>query len=121
MLCWPFSVSNTTAQVGVIFIQSLNHFQRYAFVRQAQEKETRKRRSFQLAPSNLAPPPQNNTNLHATLAKNPTIPTITLPLGRTHSDSVSYTKSSQANASETRGLTPTMDGPRRTSESGIAF
>ncbi|KAH8830839.1 mesa protein [Flagelloscypha sp. PMI_526] len=100
--------------VGTIFLQALNHFQRYAYVRQAYERENRKRRSYQPSP-NLQP--NRDPNL-------PAIPAIHVPMTRTHSDSVSFQPGTQASFStgpDRGGLAPAVELPRRTSESGIAF
>lgn len=48
-----FSTSVFGLQVGVIFLQALNHFQRYAYVRQAHARESR----MKDLSHGLAPPP----------------------------------------------------------------
>jgi hypothetical protein len=45
------------AQVGVLFLQALNHFQRYAYVRQAHAREKRFAEQYQQQP----PPPQQQS------------------------------------------------------------
>lgn len=46
-----------SSQVGVIFLQALNHFQRYAYVRQAYARESRAKEGANANANHLVPPP----------------------------------------------------------------
>lgn len=48
-------MSPARSQVGVIFLQALNHFQRYAYVRQAYARESRVKEGVSI--NHLVPPP----------------------------------------------------------------